>query len=157
MNGPRSQPYLQLFLLVIACSCCCTRAFAFTCPPQTIVNSRTQQFRSTTKCTTLHYSSSSDNDSHPPNINQQQQRVEVAGVSVSPVGFLVILQSIMNDAQNQKVEVAFPIQLTSSGSSMHSNSNRAKTRTKNRISPTTTNHHTALHYLSHNWFDRTNF
>ncbi|KAL7453144.1 hypothetical protein ACHAWC_004808 [Mediolabrus comicus] len=83
----------------------------------------------------------SGGDRQNKSYNKQQQlllrQVEVAGVSVSPLGFLVILQSVLNNNNysddddnnddrnsnsgnssnniNEAMEVAFPIQLTSSG------------------------------------------
>eukprot|EP00984_Skeletonema_dohrnii_P016287 scaffold7197_cov79-Skeletonema_dohrnii-CCMP3373.AAC.3 len=120
-------PHLQLLiLLILSSSCYIDIAFAFTSSPPTITSSRqTNKFTSSSTnnvihprihhSTTLHYSSNNNDDNNNNSSKTQQQRVQVAGVSVSPIGFLVILQSIMNDANNQKMEVAFPIQLTSSG------------------------------------------
>ena len=106
---------------------------------------------STLTTTVLRYSSSSSGgngsggDWQKKSYNKQQQQlrqVEVAGVSVSPLGFLVILQSVLNNNNsnndngdnnnvgnsddtnniNEAMEVAFPIQLTSSGLTTNSSS-----------------------------------
>ena len=125
--------HLQLLiLLILSSSCYINITFAFTSSP-TIISSRPPiKFTCSStnnvinprihQSTTLHYSSNNNNDDNNNSSKTQQQRVQVAGVSVSPIGFLVILQSIMNDANNQKMEVAFPIQLTSSGTSNNINS-----------------------------------
>ena len=133
MQRPLSLHHLQLLMLFLLTSSCSyiSVAFAFTCSPSprqatkymitthnvNIINRRIQQPPSTK----LHYSTNNNDDSNEdennnnPSKTNQQQRVQVAGVSVSPLGFLVILQSIMNDVTTQKkMEVAFPVQLTSS-------------------------------------------
>eukprot|EP00984_Skeletonema_dohrnii_P026658 scaffold16024_cov81-Skeletonema_dohrnii-CCMP3373.AAC.1 len=127
--------HLQLLiLLILSSSCYIDIAFAFTSSPTIISSRQTNKFTSSSTnnvinprihhSTTLHYSSNSNDDNNNNNSSKtQQQRVQVAGVSVSPIGFLVILQSIMNDANNQKMEVAFPIQLTSSGTTNDNNNN----------------------------------
>jgi len=116
MQRPPSLHHLQLLVLFLLSSSCSniSVAFAFTSSRQTnVINPRIQQSPSTK----LHYSTNNNNDNknNNPSKTNQQQKVQVAGVSVSPLGFLVILQSIMNDVTTQKkMEVAFPIQLTSS-------------------------------------------
>ena len=125
-----------------------------TCSP--IISRKTATATATTKTNNveqqratllLHCSSSSsfsrsddNNNSNEQPRRHRLQQVQVAGVSVSPLGFLVILQSILmnndddydyddaaatitndnnnnNNNQTKKMEVAFPIQLTSSSSS----------------------------------------
>src|SRR5210317_682476 len=128
-----------------------------------IISDSTASSTSSTSTTVLQYSSSnnnysSDNSSggdgsggrQKKSYNKQQQlrQGEVAGVSVSPLGYLVILQSLLNNNYsnsnggdnnnvgnsdnniNEAMEVAFPIQLTSSGvtttttNNNHSNTNQ---------------------------------
>eukprot|EP00985_Skeletonema_marinoi_P008791 scaffold4015_cov200-Skeletonema_marinoi.AAC.22 len=140
-SSPSSLPHLQLLiLLILSSSCYIDIAFAFTSSP-TITSSRRQTNKFTSSSTnyvinprihhstTLHYSSNNNDNNN--NSKTQQQRVQVAGVSVSPIGFLVILQSIMNDANNQKMEVAFPIQLTSSGTANDNNSDGTTSSSNN--------------------------
>jgi len=134
--------HLQLLiLLILSSSCYIDIAFAFTSSPTIISSRQINKFTSSSTnnvinprihhSTTLHYSSNNHDDNNNNSSKSQQQRVQVAGVSVSPIGFLVILQSIMNDANNQKMEVAFPIQLTSSGTSINNNSDGTTSSSNN--------------------------
>jgi hypothetical protein len=54
--------------------------------------------------------------------NDQFERLTVAGASVSSLGFLVVVNSTIDEQQRQ-VKVAFPIQLTSSGTMPTADSN----------------------------------
>jgi len=68
-----------------------------------------------TICSTTKRNSNNDN-----NNNDSYNNVNVAGVSVSPNGFLVILQSILPN-ENQNQQIAFPIALTTPPPSTTSN------------------------------------
>lgn len=119
----KSRSYLQrqqhlfqwLLCLSVLLVCCDNVAFAFTTSPPS-------SFKLRRRTASLHYSSpNADDNNVTGGKGGEQKQVQVAGVSVSPLGFLVILQSIINtedNASNQTMmamEVAFPIQLTSSG------------------------------------------
>ena len=67
--------------------------------------------------TTL-YSSSTDNGTD----KQIFHDANVAGVSVSPLGFLAVLQSTIENSSNQKSKVAFPVLLTTPPDSSYTES-----------------------------------
>ncbi|KAK1734021.1 hypothetical protein QTG54_015279 [Skeletonema marinoi] len=135
-SSSSSLPHLQLLiLLILSSSCYIDITFSFTSSPTITSSRQTIKFTSSSAnnvinprihhSTTLYYSSNNNDNNNSS--KTQQQRVQVAGVSVSPIGFLVILQSIMNDANNQKMEVAFPIQLTSSSGTSNNNNSDGST------------------------------
>ena len=110
--------HIVLYIIIFLISNISQGVFAFTSYPSFHNNHNRCTFpiiainnKPNTSPSALRLSSISSNGNDSNDINKYNN-VNIAGVSVSPNGFLVILKTILLHSSQQKQKIAFPISLT---------------------------------------------